>query len=69
MMGRERVLAARLVCNSGNIIDGTCVANVQSSLFGLAVACPPTYLDALEGRFRFDHFTDAGTCVYLQEVN
>lgn len=61
----DGLLNARLVFNSGNIIDGTVIPCWRDTTFGVKLL-PPPHIVTRENTFAFDHINESGTVVYLE---
>ena len=58
---------ARLVCNSGDIIEGVAELLLRKTWLGNTVPVPADYVITHGSKFYLDHITENGRAVYLEE--
>ena len=60
---------SRLVSNMGEIVEGCVKLSPAGELCGLRVSAPPSYLwPKPNQRYKYDHLTENGVAVYLEEA-
>ena len=64
---RDGQINARMILNSGDIMEGIVVGNIIHTPWPMTIMAPPACIPSLHGpSFEFDHITENGWAVYFE---